>query len=281
MRIILICACVFLSSCSQKNIKSSPLKIIDAHLHFNSKKLKLFQQPSQILLEEFQKNSVVGGVVHLSDAENFKVTVDRKGPVQWITCAGLHENNTVPQVEKGIKEGRFQCIKVYLGYVPKWATDSFYKGFYRLAEKHQLPVVFHTGDTYDKNAKVKYADPLQIDEIAVEFPKVKFVVAHMGNPWFNSAAEVVYKNDNVYVDVSGLLLEDASRMSKEELEELVIKPVKWFYAYVENPKKFLFGSDWPLVAFQPYLELMKKIVPEKDWQGFFHDNAKEVFRFRD
>jgi len=57
------------------------------------------------------------------------------------------------------------------------------------------------------------------------------------------------------------------------------KPVKWFYAYVENPKKFLFGSDWPLVAMEPYIDLMKKIVPEKDWQKFFHDNAKEVFPF--
>jgi len=233
-----------------------------------------------MLSEEFRKNSVVGGVVHFSDAENFQVIVDRTGPVQWITCMGLHENDTASKVEKGIREGRFQCIKVYLGYVPKWATDPFYKSFYRLAEKYQIPVVFHTGDTHDKMAKVKYADPLQIDEVAVEYPKVKFVIAHMGNPWFDSAAEIVYKNDNVYVDVSGLLLGDVSKMDQEALEELVIKPVKWFYAYVENPKKFLFGSDWPLVAIQPYIDLMKKIIPEKDWEGFFHGNAKQVFGFK-
>lgn len=280
MNLIIFSLLLFLCSCSQKSVKNDSLKIIDAHLHFNSKKLDSLKQPSQQLLDQFQQNSIVGGVVHLTDEENFKVTVDRKGSVKWMTCVGLHLNDTVEKVEKGIKEGRFQCIKVYLGYVPKWATDSFYRGFYRLAEKYQLPVVFHTGDTYVKTAKVKYADPLQIDEVAIEYPKVKFVIAHMGNPWFHSAAEVVYKNDNVYVDVSGLLLGEVSRLSDEDLAELVIKPVKWFYAYVENPKKFLFGSDWPLVEMKSYIELMKKIVPEKDWQGFFHDNAKEVFGFK-
>jgi predicted TIM-barrel fold metal-dependent hydrolase len=279
MKILLLALVFVLCSCSQKTVKSGSLQIIDAHLHFNSKKLNSFNQPTPILLEKFQKNHVVGGVVHLTDEENFKVSVDRKGSIKWMTCVGLHENDKVEKVEKGIKEGRFQCIKVYLGYVPKWATDPFYRGFYRLAERYQLPVVFHTGDTHDKMAKVKFADPLQIDEVAVEYPKVKFVIAHMGNPWFNSAAEVVYKNDNVYVDVSGLLLGDISHMSAEDLDELVIKPVRWFYSYVENPKKFLFGSDWPLVEMDPYIDLMKKIVPEKDWPGFFYDNAKEVFRF--
>ncbi|MFM8270516.1 MAG: amidohydrolase family protein [Pseudomonadota bacterium] len=279
MNIIFFVIGLVLCSCSQKSIKTDSLKIFDAHLHFNSKKLKTFNQPSQTLLDEFQKNSVIAGVVHLTEEENFKVVVDQKGAVKWKTCVGLHENDTVKKVEKGIKEGRFQCIKVYLGYVPKWATDPFYRGFYRLAQKYQLPVVFHTGDTYDKMAKVKYADPLQIDELAVEFPKVKFVIAHMGNPWFNSAAEVVYKNENVFVDVSGLILGDISQMTDENIEEVIIKPVKWFYAYVENPKKFLYGSDWPLVEMRSYIELMKKIIPEKDWQGFFHDNAREVFGY--
>jgi len=220
-------------------------------------------------------------VVHLSESENFKVEVNRSGKIKWKTCMGIHPGDLVEKVEKGIRAGRFQCIKIYLGYVPKWATDSFYRPFYRLAERYKLPVVFHTGDTYDKNAKVKYADPLQIDEVAVEYPGVNFVIAHLGNPWFQSAAEVIYKNDNVFADVSALLLGDVSEETPENLEELVIKPIKWIYAYVNNPKKFMFGSDWPLVKVKPYLELMKLTIPEKDWKGFFGGNAQRVFRFEE
>lgn len=267
-----------LVSCAQKKVKIFP--IIDAHAHFHSKQQKNFNQPSQAILEEFQAAQVKGAVIHFSDAENFKAQVNRKGPIEWKTCMGLHPGDTVKKVEKGIQEGRFQCLKVYLGYVPLWATDRFYIPFYRLAEKHQIPVVFHTGDTYDKHAKVKYADPLQIDEVAVDFPKVKFVIAHMGNPWFDSAAEVVYKNDNVFVDVSALVLGDVNELSQPEKEELVKKPLHWFYTYVADPKKFLYGSDWPLLKQQPYIDLMKEIIPEKDWHLFFYQNAKDVFGFK-
>lgn len=267
-------------SCSQRPaVKSENFPILDGHAHFSSERFSQYNQPTRQILKEYEEAGVVGGVMHFSKTENKKLTLNRATPLVWASCAGLHPGDTVSEVDKGIQQGRYQCIKVYLGYVPKWANDPFYRGFYKLAEKHQIPVVFHTGDTYDKFAKVKYADPLQIDEIAVEYPKVKFVIAHLGNPWFNSAAEVIYKNDNVYGDVSGLILGDVSEMSEEELNELIIKPLKWFYAYIENPKKLFFGSDWPLVKLKPYIALMKRIIPEKDWEGFFYQNVKQIFRF--
>jgi len=266
-----------LVSCAQKQTKTFP--VIDAHAHFYSKQQKNFNQPSKVILDEFNAAQIKGAVIHFSGAENFKAQVDRKGQIEWKTCMGLHPGDSVKKVEKGIQEGRFQCLKVYLGYVPLWATDKFYLPFYKLAEKHRIPVVFHTGDTYDKNAKVKYADPLQIDDVAVDFPKVKFVIAHMGNPWFDSAAEVVYKNDNVFVDVSALILGDVSELSDLQKEELVKKPLQWFYSYVDNPKKFLYGSDWPLLKQQPYIDLMKEVIPQKDWELFFYQNAQNVFGF--
>lgn len=271
-----------LGACSHQKTKpvTENFPIIDAHAHFYSKKLNQYQQPSSQIMQEFQSAQVVGGVIHYAAEENFKVTLNRQGPMQWRTCMGIHLGDQWKRVEKGIQEGRFQCLKVYLGYVPRWANDPFYHPFYRLAEKYKIPVVFHTGDTYDKQAKVKYADPLQVDEIAVDYPKVKFVIAHMGNPWFQSAAEVVYKNDNVYVDVSALTLGDVNDLPESQLQELVVKPVQWFYAYVENPKKFLFGSDWPLVKVGPYIQLMKRVIPEKDWPLFFYKNAVDVFGFK-
>lgn len=55
---------------------------------------------------------------------------------------------------------------------------------------------------------MRQAHPLLVDDIAVDFPKVKFVLCHLGNPWFQDAAQVLYKNDNVYADISGLTLGD-------------------------------------------------------------------------
>jgi predicted TIM-barrel fold metal-dependent hydrolase len=226
---------------------------------------------------EYRKNGVVGAVVHASN-DAMVPEILKNTPVKFAVCAALTPGKqTVAKVEAGIREGRYACMKVYLGYNPRWANDKFYLPFYKLAEKMNVPVVFHTGDTYDKNAFVKYADPLQIDDIALTHPKVKFVIAHMGNPWFQSAAEVVYKDDNVFVDTSALMLGDVGTKDPEVVDELITKPVRWFFTYVENPKKFLFGTDWPLVDVGSYIAALKRAIPKKDWDDVFYKNATEVF----
>ena len=138
-------------------------------------------------------------------------------------------------------------------------------------------MVFHTGDTLDRDGKIKYSDPMQIDEISVDHRKVNFVIAHCGNPWIETAAEVAYKNPNVYLDVSAFLIGDIEQEPAEKLEDYVTKPVRWIFGFVEDPSKLLFGTDWPLVHLAPYIEAIKRAIPREHWQAVFHDNALKVF----
>lgn len=246
-------------------------RIIDAHTHFHKGSFEAY-------LQDLKDAGVVGAILHLSAEEtrSYKKLVPKD--FKLAVCAAVRPDSVgVKEIERGIKDGRFQCMKIYLGYVPKYPADSFYTPFYKLAEKTSVPVVLHTGDTYDKMAKVKFADPLGVDEVAVTYPKAKFVIAHMGNPWFESAAEVVYKNDNVYVDLSALLIDDISRVEAEPRDYLVYKPIRWVFHFVENPKKFLFGTDYPLTAVGPYADLIKNAIPEKHWEDVFYWNAAELF----
>jgi predicted TIM-barrel fold metal-dependent hydrolase len=252
-----------------------PKRIIDAHAHWDSPKNP---QPTQAMLDEYVPNGVVGAVVHSSRKDFRKVDIKADSPVKYAVCAAIVPGAKVKDVERGIRAGDYQCMKIYLAYVPKWSYDAFYTPFYQLAEKTGVPVVFHTGDPFDKMAKVKYADPLTVDEIAVTYPKVTFVIAHMGNPWIQTAGEVVYKNDNVYVDTSALLLDDLSKLNPESVEELVVKPIRWFYLYVENPRKILFGTDWPLLKVKPYIEAVARAIPKEHWDDVFHNNAARVFK---
>lgn len=232
------------------------------------------------MLKEFEEAGVVGAVVHLGGKERNGLTVERKKHgLKLAVCAAITPDSVkFQEVERGIKDKFYQCMKIYLGYVAKYPADPFYTPYYKLAEKTGVPIVFHTGDTYDKMAKVKFADPLGVDEVAVTYPKVTFVIAHMGNPWFDSAAEVIYKNDNVYVDLSALVIDDISRMDQETLDELVIKPIRFVFMFVENPKKFMFGTDYPLTKIKPYIELIKKAIPQKHWEDVFYNNAVRVFK---
>jgi predicted TIM-barrel fold metal-dependent hydrolase len=141
-----------------------------------------------------------------------------------------------------------------------------------------VPVVFHTGDTDSTKAKLKYADPLTVDEIAVDHPKVRFVIAHAGNPWIESAAEVAYKNPNVYLDLSAFLTGDLTERDPAVVEEYVTKPIRWIHGYVEDPKKLMFATDWPVAHVVGYVAAVKRAIPAKDWPAVFHDNAVRVFK---
>lgn len=272
---LLAVSCAHQTPVGQREMASLPRRVIDAHAHWDGSSV----QPSKKMKDEFLPNQIVGAVVHQSRSHKDPERISTDSPLQFRVCAAVVPGTSVKEVERGLASGKYRCMKVYLGYVPRYATDAFYKPFYKLAEKTGVPVVFHTGDTYDKMAKVKFAEPLQVDEVAVEFPKVTFVIAHIGNPWINSAAEVVYKNDNVYADLSALLLDDISKETPETVEELVVKPIRWFYLYVENPKKLMFGTDWPLLTIRPYLEAVQRAIPKEHWDDVFYNNAVRVFKF--
>ena len=105
-----------------------------------------------------------------------------------------------------LEAGRIKGLKLYPGYEPFSVQEPGLRELYVLAGRFGVPVMIHTGDTYAPRARVRYAHPLSVDEAAVEFPDVTFVLCHLGNPWFVDAMEVVYKNENVVADISGLTL---------------------------------------------------------------------------
>jgi uncharacterized protein len=256
------------------------LPIIDVHTHtsFNGR-----PQPARGILQteaqyfkEWQEAGVVGSVAHTSSSgSNFFNLKSRN----VIYCAGVGEQINTKDIESGLRSKKYGCIKVYLGYAYRYAYDRLYEPVYKLAEKYDVPVVFHTGDTNSARAKLKYADPLTVDEVAVDHPKVKFVIAHCGNPWIESAAEVAYKNPNVYLECSALLVGDLENMPREKIDTFVVRPISWIFGYVEDPKKLMFGTDWPLTPIKPYVEAYKRAIPQEHWKAVFHDNAARLFKF--
>ena len=193
------------------------------------------------------------------------------------------------RVEEALKRGDVVALKAYLGYLHHKPDDPGYRAYYKLAAKYDIPVIFHTGDTYSQAAKVKYAHPLFIDEVTVDFPETKFVIAHLGNPWLMDAAEVIYKNNwnrknarrNVWADLSALFVGSADEFEKDRKEGVlasVIGEVRKALQFAECPDRFLFGSDWPLAPLQVYRDFLRELVPEEHHQAVFHDNAKALFK---
>jgi predicted TIM-barrel fold metal-dependent hydrolase len=147
-----------------------------------------------------------------------------------------------------LEEGeRVFGIKLYPGYRPFYPGDSRLDPVYELAKRTQLPVLLHQGDTLDGRGLLKFARPIEVDEVAGRFPDVRFVLCHLGNPWIDEAAEVVYKNPNVYADTSGLLPPPTSPYFSRALQSARARLVEAVVG-IGLPERFLFGSDWPLTS---------------------------------
>ncbi|HPH66898.1 MAG TPA: amidohydrolase family protein [Kofleriaceae bacterium] len=175
-----------------------------------------------------------------------------------------------------VQQGRVG-IKLNLGFVPLYANDPSLLPLYQLAARVDVPVVVHTGDPGWHQAKIKFAHPMTMDEVAVDNPDTRFVLAHAGNPWFETAAVIADKNPNVWLEVSSLVEGDLRTMASERINQLIVKPVSWLTHYLSDPRKLMFGSGWPMVDLAAYLEVMQRAVPAECWSGFFFDNAAGVF----
>jgi hypothetical protein len=256
--------------------------VIDVHTHASfdnePESTSGIMDSKEQYLKELKEIGAVAAVAHMHDGVE-KMDADLAAyPI--LRCSGVGKNVNLRQIEKDLKSKTARCIKIYLGYVHRYAYDKAYRPIYKLAEKYDVPVVFHTGDTYTSRGKLKYSDPLTIDEVAVDFPNTTFVIAHLGNPWVESAMEVTYKNPNVYVEASAMLI---GKILEDEysLEEFLVKPLKRAFHFIEDPEKILFGSDWPLVGMNDYLTAYKRAIPEKHWCKVFYGNAVKVFRIKE
>jgi uncharacterized protein len=187
-------------------------------------------------------------------------------------------------VEKQLATHRIIALKGFLGYLHYPPAHPGYEPYYRLAAKYRIPFIFHTGDTYSPYAKLKYAQPLGVDEVAVDHPDVSFVMAHIGNPWVVEAAEVVYKNMNVWVDLSGLLVGESIRLDDPENQDTlhdVRERIQLAFRYAERPNRFLYGTDWPLAPMAEYRRFIESALPVEYHDSIFSDTARRLFRIEE
>jgi len=208
-------------------------------------------------------------------------------PLGMSLCLGINphtlSSDSLAAIEKLItqKSSNIVGMKIYAGYYHVYVTDAIYEPVYKLAEKHDLAVAIHTGDTYSDRGLLKYAHPLCIDELAVTHPDLRVVACHMGVPWVFDACEVAAKNRNVYLDMSGMLVGSAAYIKQMAANPLLLDRYRQALVFLDDYDKLLFGTDWPLAPMEAYIEFCKQLVPVETYEKVFYKNAVKVYRLSD
>lgn len=135
------------------------------------------------------------------------------------------------ELERLVREWDFRGVKLYPVYQYHYTNDPRLYPLYAKAQELGLPVLVHTGSSVFKGARIKYGDPLHLDDVAIDFPDLTIVMAHSGRPfWYAQAFWMARRHENVYMEVSGLPAK---------------KLLDYFPRLEEISHKVIYGSDWP------------------------------------
>jgi uncharacterized protein len=155
-----------------------------------------------------------------------------------ISCGSLHPKHTqniLADVEHLLRL-QIRLIKIHPPHQLLFPNDYLHgvtelEIIYRAAEANGIPIMFHTGTSIFPGARNKYGDPIYLDDVAVDFPRLKILLAHGGRPlWMDTAFFLLRRHPNVYLDISGIPPKSL---------------LKYFPRLEEIAHKTLFGTDWP------------------------------------
>ncbi len=266
------------------------MKIIDAHIHFCQE--SYFDQIAELaghkntgahLEEQYAAHNIVHGVVMGNRSLQLS---EHHYPDYLSYCIGLDSycfkeqevKRQADMVEKHLQRKNCVGIKLYPGYNHFYIYNPEFEPFYQLVMHYKKPVAVHTGLTATSNALLKYSHPLILDEAAVRYPQVQFIMCHIGNPWLVDAVAVIEKNKNVAADLSGILEGRIDSMADFfNRKHGYINYLKVWMEYLDNYDRLIFGTDWPLANLCNYIEFVAHIIPERHHDKVFFDNANRIY----
>jgi predicted TIM-barrel fold metal-dependent hydrolase len=155
-------------------------------------------------------------------------------------------------------------VKLYPPYNHFYPNDNRIYPLYALAQEYRLPVLLHTGSSVFKGSKLKYADPIHLDDVASDFPDLVLVMAHSGRGlWYNKAFFLSRLHPNLFLEVSGLPPKNL---------------LNYFPDMEKNIDKFIYGSDWPAIQTisSNVVAIQKLPLSEESKKKILYENAARI-----
>jgi predicted TIM-barrel fold metal-dependent hydrolase len=153
-----------------------------------------------------------------------------------------NRSNAVDEARRLIKDHGVRGFKFHPNIQAFFPNDRSFYPLYEVIEEAGLPALFHTGHSGIGSGlpggggiRLKYSNPMHVDDVAVDFPTLKIVLAHPSFPWQDEAISVALHKQQVYIDLSG--------WSPKYFPPQLVR-----YANTQLRDRVLFGSDYPMIT---------------------------------
>jgi len=164
-----------------------------------------------------------------------------------------------------VKECGVKGLKLHPSYQFFYPNEARLYPLYGKAQELGIPVIFHIGTSIFKGTKLKYCNPIYLDDVAVDFPDLKIVMAHSGRGfWYNECFTLSRLHKNIYMDITGLPPQNLLN----------------YFPYLEkNSEKVIFGSDWPTIptGIRKNIETIKSLaLSDRTIEAILYKNAYKI-----
>jgi len=216
-----------------------------------------------------------------AETNDFAAAYVKAAPDRLIAAGGVHPAHTTdPEGDVGrLAEAGIRALKLHPPHMkirPDLYLDEGSKegralaGIYAAASAHGLPVIIHTGTSIFPGARSRYGDPMGIDDVAVDFPDLRIVMAHGGRPiWMETVFFLMRRHPNLYLDLSGI--------PPRNLPD-------YFPRLARVADRVMFGSDWPSPGVkdiganvEAFMALPDDYLGWADRTRILQDNALRLF----
>jgi len=192
---------------------------------------KMLQTASKIIVFGLQAKPTGFNVPNEIIAEYVK-----KYPNQLEGWASINPTdlNAIENFRYCVNELGLKGLKVGPAYQHFDPQNSKYWPLFEECERLDLPIMIHMGTTYPSTAKLLYSQPLLLEPLIMNHPKLRMIIAHLGHPWEEDTIALIRKSPNVYSDISALHF----------------RPWRFYQALITAQEygathKLLLGSDFP------------------------------------
>ncbi|MGC2192524.1 MAG: amidohydrolase family protein [Candidatus Dormiibacterota bacterium] len=187
-------------------------------------------------------------------------------PDRFIGFASVDPNKhqlAVIELEHAVRELGMRGLKLHPPTQHFYPNDRAHYPLWAKAQELGIPVLVHTGHN-QSGGRLQYGDPTLLDEVALDFPDLKIILAHFGFPWVNQAISVVWIRRNCYLELSG--------WSPKYIPDTI-----WHYARSIFPDRVLFGTDAPVMTAARWLQDFGAIqLPDSVKHKILYQNAHRL-----
>ncbi len=184
-----------------------------------------------------------------------------------------HDPGALEEIERATQDLGLRGIKLgpnYQNFDPR--EEAAFRVF-RRAEELRLPILLHQGTSPNQFADLDYAHPRHIDRVAMAFPQLRMILAHVGHPWQADCIAVIRKHPHVYADISAQFYRPWSYYNAFRLA------YEW-----GATGKLLFGSDLPVATPKETMDALWRVnelaegtrlprVPEQELEAILHRDS--------